>query len=418
MNIFSNRSKNIRFKGYLKDIYKTFLLYPTPINLNYFWNFGSLALYALIIQIVTGILLTFWYIPSIDLAFYSVEYIMREVNYGWLVRNIHANGASFFFFVVYIHIARGIYYSSYTSPREKVWYTGVTIFVLMIITAFFGYVLPFGQMSYWAATVIFSLTSVIPLIGKNILLFLWGGIAIEQPTLSRIYSMHFILPFVIVFFVIGHLLFLHEYGSNNPLGLKTFDRVPFHPYYTYKDIVGLVVATLIFSVFIFYLPNYTIHSDNYIMANPDVTPSHIVPEWYFLPFYGILRSVPNKTGGVLLLALSIFLLFALPLISFPLMRGAGFRPLFQIIFWFFIFSCILLGWSGGNPISTPYYEICQIATFSYFSFFFILNPLVVYFEKMLYDHYSNNSQIRKRSSIKTGYSLKENYRKFKKYINI
>lgn len=378
--------KKIRYSGHFKTGYESFLLYPTPSNLNYFWNFGSLALYALAIQIFSGLLLALWYVPSIEFAFYSVEYIMREVNYGWLFRNIHANGASFFFFVVYAHIARGIYYGSYTFPREKVWYTGVIIFVLMIVTAFFGYVLPFGQMSYWAATVIFSLTSVIPYIGKNILLYLWGGISIEQPTLSRIYALHFILPFVILAIVVSHLIFLHEYGSNNPLGIRTEDYIPFHPYYTFKDIVGVVFATIVYLVFIFHSPNYTIHSDNYIMANPDVTPAHIVPEWYFLPFYGILRSVPNKTGGVLLLAFALLLLFLLPLISFPLIRSGTFRPIFQIVFWFFIATCLLLGWSGGNPISTPYYEICQIATISYFSFFFILNPIVNYIEHLIYLH--------------------------------
>jgi ubiquinol-cytochrome c reductase cytochrome b subunit len=376
-----------KYNNFLKLIYRTFLLYPTPINLNYLWNFGSLALYGLIIQIISGILLAFWYIPSIDLAFFSVEYIVREVEYGWLFRNLHANGASFFFFVVYVHMARSIYYGSYVYPREKVWYTGAIIFILMIATAFFGYILPFGQMSYWAATVISSLTSVIPFIGKNILLFLWGGISIEQPTLSRIYAAHFLFPFIIFVLVITHLVFLHEHGSNNPLGIKIYDFVPFHPYYTIKDIVTLIVSTIVYLIFVFYLPNYTMHSDNYIMANPDVTPTHIVPEWYFLPFYGVLRSVPSKVGGVLLLALALLLLVLFPLISYPLLRSGTFRPVFQIIFWVFVGSWLLLGWSGGNPISTPYYEICQISTILYFLFFLVLNPLNNYFEWLVYEYY-------------------------------
>jgi quinol-cytochrome oxidoreductase complex cytochrome b subunit len=313
---------------------------------------------------------------------------MREVNFGWLFRNIHANGASFFFFVVYCHLARGLYFGSYVFPRERVWFSGVIILVLMIATAFFGYVLPFGQMSYWAATVIFSLTSVIPMIGKNILLYLWGGISIEQPTLSRIYALHFLLPFVILGLAGAHLVLLHENGSSNPVGIRGGDSIPFHPYYTYKDIVGVINSTIIFFLFICFNPNYTIHSDNYIMANPDVTPAHIVPEWYFLPFYGILRSVPDKTGGVLLLAAAILSLLILPIISGSIIRAGTFRPLFQYLFWFFIFICLLLGWSGGNPIASPYYEICQFATAFYFAFFFILNPLINYTDAIVFEYAS------------------------------
>jgi len=384
----------MRLKGLYLQLYKMLLLYPTPVNLNYMWNFGSLAMYALMIQIVTGVLLAFWYIPTTELAFWSVEFIMREVNYGWLIRYLHANGASFFFFVVYLHMSRGVYYSSYVYPREHVWLSGSIIFVLMIATAFFGYVLPWGQMSYWAATVISTLISTVPVIGQNLLIFSWGGISIDQPTLTRIYGLHFLLPWVILGLVGIHLVLLHEYGSNNPIGVRLHDNVPFHPYYTYKDITGIIVATFFYLVVVFFLPNYTIHSDNYIMANSEVTPVHIVPEWYFLLFYGILRSVPNKIGGVCLLAGSLFALICLPFISYPLIRSGTFRPVFQPLFWCFGVVCIVLGWSGGNPVTSPYYEICQICALLYFMFFFIFLPLTNFFEFLVYAGYSKRNYLR------------------------
>jgi len=379
--------RTIRKHFLLDFIYYKGVLYPTPANLNYMWNFGSLALFALIIQIITGLMLALWYIPSTEMAFESVEFIMREVNYGWFFRYLHSNGASLFFFVVYIHMGRGLYFGSYMYPREKVWYSGMIMFVLMIATAFFGYVLPWGQMSYWAATVISSLASTLPLVGQNLLLYIWGGINIDQATLTRIYGLHFLLPFVLLALSGLHLLLLHEYGSNNPLGIETVDNIPFHPYYTVKDIYGIVVTLFFYLVFVFYMPNILSHSDNYIAANPEVTPTHIVPEWYFLPFYAILRSIPNKLGGVLLLVLALALLFVVPLISKPIIRSGTFRPLYQHVFWIFICTCILLGWSGGNPVSTPYYEICQLGTCLYFAFFFILNPGCIALENLIYDYY-------------------------------
>jgi len=374
-NLEKNKSRGL--KQILFSLYNEFLNYPTPINLSYLWNFGSISLFSLLIQIVSGFLLSLWYVPSVNLAFDSVEYIMREVNYGWFIRYLHSNGASLFFFAVYVHMARGMYYGSYIYPREKVWYSGFIMFLLMIVTAFFGYVLPWGQMSYWAATVISSLITVIPGVGIDLLSFIWGGIAVEQPTLTRIFGFHFILPFVILSLVIVHLVFLHEHGSNNPLGIKSVDNVSFYPYFFVKDVLGIYIATFILLIFVFFYPNALSHPDNYIPANPSVTPLHIVPEWYFLPFYGILRSVPNKAGGAILVIFALLLLGFLPLISRPIFRSGCFRPLFQVIFWLFIADYILLGWSGSNPVATPYYEICQAATVFYFAWFIILNPVVI-----------------------------------------
>jgi quinol-cytochrome oxidoreductase complex cytochrome b subunit len=369
-------------------LYKLVLLYPTPVNLTYLWNFGSLAGIALVIQVATGILLALWYIGSVDVAFASVEFIMREVNNGWFFRYLHANGASLFFVVVYIHITRGLFYGSYTHPREKVWYTGVIIFLMMIITAFLGYVLPWGQMSYWAATVITSLLSVVPFVGEKLLFFVWGGISIDQPTLTRVYGLHYLLPFILIALVGLHIIFLHEHGSNNYLGVRCLDFVSFHPYYSYKDLLGLMVALFFYLFVVINFPNAASHSDNYILADPGVTPTHIVPEWYFLPFYGILRSVPSKSGGVVLLISAILALLILPKISKPNIRSGAFRPVFAYGFEIFLLVWLILGWSGGNPIETPFYEICQLATALYFLFFFIFNPLVVELENIIYILYS------------------------------
>ena len=297
----SRRQGNLTFVEILLKIFK----YPTPVNLSYFWNFGSLAAIFLLIQIISGLFLAMWYVPHVDHAFASIDFIMREVSFGWLARYSHSNGASFFFLFVYLHIGRAMYFGSYAYPRQRVWYTGMIIFLLMIVTAFFGYVLPWGQMSYWAVTVITNLVSVIPFFGKSILIFLWGGLAVDQPTLTRIYGLHFLLPFVIVCFVIFHVVLLHACGSNNPLGIRVPDYTSFYPYYVYKDIYGYLVVSFVFIGVVCFFPNYLGHPDNWIPADPSVTPSHIVPEWYFLPFYGILRSVPNKVLGVLLLVLAI-----------------------------------------------------------------------------------------------------------------
>lgn len=365
-------------------VHKLGLLYPTPSTITYFWNFGSLAGMALVIQILTGLALTFWYIGSAELAFASVEFIMREVNGGWLIRYMHSNGASLFFVVVYLHIGRNLFFGSYTYPREKLWISGVIIFLVMIITAFFGYVLPWGQMSYWAATVITSLLSVIPFIGEQVLFFVWGGISIDQPTLTRVYGLHYLLPFVLLGLVILHIILLHEHGSNNGSGMPKIDILPFHPYFTYKDLLGCLVTLWVYFYFVFKCPNWLSHSDNYILADPGVTPTHIVPEWYFLPFYAILRSVPSKAGGVFLLIGAIVTLLILPFLVKPIQKSGLFRPLFQNPFKVFVWVWFFLGWSGGNPIETPFYEMCQIATLSYFFYFLVLLPLITYFENFVY----------------------------------
>ena len=358
--------------------------YPTPINLNYFYGFGSLAGIMLVIQILTGIFLAMHYTPHIDLAFNSVEHIMRDVNNGWLIRYTHANGASFFFIVVYIHIFRGLYYGSYITPRENLWCSGVVIFILMMATAFMGYVLPWGQMSFWGATVITNLFSAIPLIGKDIVDWLWGGFAVDNPTLNRFFSLHFTFPFVIVGAVLIHLILLHEVGSNNPLGLtlKT-ENIPFYPYFYTKDLFGLMILLLIFFTFIFYYPNTLGHPDNYIEANPMKTPLHIVPEWYFLPFYAILRSIPNKIGGVIAMFGSLLILLTIPYTNSSEIRSTAFRPIFKICYWLLVVAFLLLGWVGQMPVEYPFTEIGVISMIYYFAFFIIIIPFVGYFESFL-----------------------------------
>jgi ubiquinol-cytochrome c reductase cytochrome b/c1 subunit len=353
--------------------------YPTPRNLNYWWNFGSLAGIVLVIMIVTGVVLAMHYTPHADLAFDSVERIMRDVNYGWLMRYIHMNGASMFFLIVYIHLFRGLYYGSYKYPRELLWILGVVILVLMIATAFMGYVLPWGQMSYWAATVITNLFSAIPVVGDKIVTLLWGGFTVGNPTLNRFYSLHYLLPFVIIAVVGLHLLALHQHGSNNPLGIDhrgPQDTIPFHPYYTIKDMFGLCVFLLFFCIFIFYIPNMLSSADNYIPANPMVTPNHIVPEWYLLPYYAILRSVPNKLLGVILSFGSILLLFLVPWLDTSRVRSARFRPIYRIVYWLLPIDVIALGWVGANPPAGIVVTVGQIATFYYFFHFLVLMPLI------------------------------------------
>lgn len=351
--------------------------YPTPSNLSYWWNFGFIAAFCLITQIATGIFLAMHYTPHVDLAFISVEHIMRDVNYGWLMRYIHANGASMFFIAVYIHMFRGLYYGSYASPREFLWIIGVIILLIMILTAFMGYVLPWGQMSFWGATVITNLASAVPYIGEHIVHWLWGGFSVDNATLNRFFSLHYLLPFVIAGLVGLHLVVLHEDGSNNPLGIDSkVDKVPFYPYYYVKDLFGIVVFGLFFSVFVFFYPNLLGHPDNYIEANPLVTPAHIVPEWYFLPFYAILRSIPNKLLGVVAMLVSILILIALPFLNTSEVRSSQFRPIHRKLFWLFFVDCFILGWIGGNVPETPYLEIGQIATVFYFAYFIVFIPFL------------------------------------------
>ncbi|MBU0726561.1 MAG: cytochrome b N-terminal domain-containing protein [Alphaproteobacteria bacterium] len=358
--------------------------YPTPKNLNYFWNFGSLAGVTLVVMLVTGITLAMHYTAHTDYAFDSVERIMRDVNYGWLIRYIHMNGASMFFIVVYIHIFRGLYYGSYKAPREILWGLGVLILLAMMATAFMGYVLPWGQMSFWGATVITNLFSAIPLIGESIVTWMWGGFSVDNPTLNRFFALHYLLPFVIVGLVVLHLVALHRFGSNNPLGIDTKgpqDSLPFHPYYTIKDTFGMGVFFTIFAAFVFFAPNYMGHPDNYIPANPLVTPAHIVPEWYFLPFYAILRSVPDKLGGVLLMFGAIAVLFVLPWLDRSPVRSSTFRPLHKQFFWILVLDCIVLGYIGAMPAEGIYLVIGRVATAYYFAHFLILLPLLGVFEK-------------------------------------
>ena len=353
--------------------------YPTPRNLSYWWNFGSLSGIMLVVMIVTGIFLAMQYTPHASLAFDSVERIMRDVDYGWLLRYAHMNGASMFFALLYIHMFRGLYYGSYKQPRELLWILGVIILILAIMTAFMGYVLPWGQMSYWAATVITNLFSAIPLIGQSIVTFLWGGFTVGNPTLNRFYALHYLLPFVILAVVLLHLIALHRFGSNNPLGIEMKgpqDTLPFHPYFTIKDLFGLAVFLLIYSFFVFYAPNFLGSSDNYIPANPMQTPNHIVPEWYLLPYYAILRSVPNKLLGVVLAFGSIFLLFLVPWLDSSPVRSARFRPVYKWVFWLLVIDVVALGWVGANPPEGLVVMVGQIATLYYFVHFLILFPVI------------------------------------------
>ena len=359
------------------------LEYPTPKNLNYWWNFGSLAGITLVIMIVTGIILSMHYTAHVDHAFQSVERIMRDVNYGWLIRYIHANGASFFFIVVYIHIFRGLYYGSYKAPRELLWMLGVVILLLMMATAFMGYVLPWGQMSFWGATVITNLFSAIPLVGESIVTLLWGGFSVDNPTLNRFFSLHYLLPFVIVGVVVLHIVALHRFGSNNPLGIDVRgdqDTVSFHPYYTVKDMFGLSVFLTIMAAVVFFLPNSMGHPDNYIPANPMVTPAHIVPEWYFLPFYAILRAVPDKLLGVLAMFAAIAVLFVLPWLDRSPVRSATFRPIYKIMFWVFLLDCVALTYLGAKPAEGIYVVLSRLCTVYYFAHFIILLPALSVFE--------------------------------------
>ncbi len=395
----------VKSNSFVFTLYHTLFTYPAPSNLSYWWNFGFLALLCLIIQILSGIFLAMHYTPHADLAFISVEHIMRDVNYGWFMRYVHLNGASFFFLVVYVHMFRGIYYGSFNKPREILWIIGVIILLLMILTAFLGYVLPWGQMSFWAATVITNLASAIPYIGTTVVLWLWGGYSVDNATLNRFFSFHYLFPFIILALAILHVIFLHENGSNNPLGINSrVDQIMF-PYYIIKDMYSAVFFFMIYSYFIFFEPNTLGHPDNYIMANPMVTPTHIVPEWYFLPFYAILRSVPEKRLGVILLLLAIIILAVLPFFGRAFLRSSMFRPFYKILFWFFFFDTLLLGWIGGKPIETPYYELGQVFTIFYFSYFFIFLPFFQYLEYII---------LLKNSKIRNSYTKYFVLKKYKK----
>ena len=359
--------------------------YPTPKNLNYWWTFGGILTFFLIIQIITGIVLAMHYVAHADLAFGSVEHIMRDVNYGWLIRYLHANGSSMFFLAVYIHIFRALFYGSYKAPREMIWIIGMLIYMLMMATAFMGYVLPWGQMSFWAATVITNLFSAIPLVGESITSWLWGGYAVGSPTLTRFFSLHYLFPFLIFGLVILHIWALHIPGNNNPVGIDikkpSKETVPFHPYIVIKDFYALLIFLIIFSGFVFFVPNVLGHPDNYIEANPMVTPSHIVPEWYLLPFYAILRSVPDKLGGVVVMFAAVFILMFLPWLDTSKVRSAVFRPLYKVFFWILVIDVIVLGYIGANPPEGMYLIIGRIATIYYFAHFILIMPLLGFKEK-------------------------------------
>jgi quinol-cytochrome oxidoreductase complex cytochrome b subunit len=360
--------------------------YPTPRNLNYWWNFGSLAGIMLVIMIVSGVVLAMHYTPNAAMAFDSVERIMRDVNYGWLIRYIHMNGASMFFLIVYIHIFRGLYYGSYKYPRELLWMLGVVILLLMMATAFMGYVLPWGQMSFWGATVITNLFSAIPVVGQKVVTLLWGGFTVGNPTLNRFFSLHYLLPFIIVAVVGLHLIALHTHGSNNPLGIDSKgpqDSIPFHPYYTIKDTFGLMVFLIVYSIFVFYMPNALGDAQNYIPANPLQTPPEIVPEWYLLPFYAILRSmtfdvlgIPSKLIGVILMFSSILVLFVVPWLDTSRVRSATFRPIYKKVYWLLLIDVLALGYVGAHRPEGIMVVIGQLGTFYYFLHFLVLMPLI------------------------------------------
>jgi ubiquinol-cytochrome c reductase cytochrome b/c1 subunit len=353
--------------------------FPTPKNLNYFWTFGGILTLMLVVQIITGIILVMHYTPHVDHAFNSVEHIMRDVNYGWLIRYMHANGASMFFIAVYIHMFRGMYYGSYKAPREVLWMIGVVIYLIMMATAFMGYVLPWGQMSFWGAKVITNLFSAIPVVGDSITTLLWGGYSVDNPTLNRFFSLHYLLPFLLAGVVGLHIWALHVPGNNNPTGVSVKsgqDTIPFHPYYTMKDAFAIVIFLLFFAAFLFFAPNYLGHAINYEPANPLVTPAHIVPEWYYLPFYAILRAIPDKLGGVIAMFGSILILFALPWLDTSRVRSGSYRPIFKGFFWIFAIVCVALGYLGSKPAEGGYVIWSRILTAYYFAHFLIILPLL------------------------------------------
>ncbi len=362
----------------------SFVDFETPKNLNYWWTFGAILTFMLVVQIITGIVLSMHYSANTALAFRGVEEIMRDVNFGWLLRYLHSNGASMFFIAVYIHMFRGMYYGSYKAPREISWILGVIIFILMMATGFMGYVLPWGQMSFWGATVITNLFSAIPLVGESVVTWLWGGFSVDNATLNRFFALHFLLPFMILGVVILHIWSFHTTGNNNPVGINPKsgqDVVPFHPFYTVKDFFAIILFCIFFAWFAFYIPNFLGHPDNYVEANPLVTPAHIVPEWYFLPFYAILRAIPDKLGGVVAMFGAILIMFLLPWLDTSKVRSATFRPLFKQFFWIFVIDCIALGYLGAKPAEGIYVILARLCTIYYFAHFFIILPILGLLEK-------------------------------------
>ncbi|MER9657700.1 cytochrome b N-terminal domain-containing protein [Mesorhizobium sp. M0152] len=367
-------------------VHDSFIVYPVPRNLNYAYTFGGILTVMLASQIITGVVLAMHYAPDTGLAFNSVEKITRDVNSGWLLRSLHSNGASFFFIAVYLHICRGLYYGSYKAPREILWVLGCTNLLLMMATAFIGYVLPWGQMSFWGATVITGFFSAIPLVGDWIQQLLLGGFAVGSPTLNRFFALHYLLPFMLAGVVTLHIWALHVVGQNNPTGVEVkskTDVVDFTPYATVKDAVGIIVFLFFFAYFVFYLPNFLGHPDNYTVANPLKTPAHIVPEWYFLPFYAILRAITfnvgpidSKLGGVLAMFGSIAVLFLVPWLDSSKVRSAVFRPWYRLFFWIFVADALFLGWLGSQPAEGAYVVMSQLATLYYFAFFIIVMPLL------------------------------------------
>lgn len=368
----------------LKIINGSLIDLPSPSNISAWWNFGSLLALCLIIQILTGLFLTIYYTANIEIAFYRVNYICRNVNYGWLIRTLHANGASFFFICIYLHIGRGIYYESFNL--KYTWIVGVIILFLLIATAFMGYVLPWGQISFWGATVITNLLSAIPSLGVILVNWIWGGFAVDNATLTRFYTFHFLLPFIILIITIIHLLFLHQTGSNNPLGLnRNLDKIPFHPFFTFKDLIGFIIILFLLTILTLTNPYLLGDPDNFIPANPLVTPVHIQPEWYFLFAYAILRSIPNKLGGVIALVISILILIILPFTFNKKIQGIQFYPINQLLFWFLIIIIILLTWIGARPVEDPYIITGQLLTIFYFSYF-IINPFInKYWDNLLFN---------------------------------
>nr|YP_588094.1 cytochrome b [Coreana raphaelis]AAY89313.1 cytochrome b [Coreana raphaelis] len=356
---------------------------PSPLNISSWWNFGSLLALCLVIQIITGLFLTMYYSANINLAFFSVNYICRDVNYGWLIRTIHANGASFFFICIYFHIGRGIYYESFNL--KYTWLVGVIILFILMATAFMGYVLPWGQMSFWGATVITNLLSAIPYLGTMLVNWIWGGFAVDNATLTRFYTFHFLLPFILSLMSMIHLLFLHQTGSNNPLGINSnLDKIPFHPFFTFKDLIGFIILLMLLMMLTLINPYLLGDPDNFIPANPMVTPIHIQPEWYFLFAYAILRSIPNKLGGVIALVFSILILIILPFTFNKKFQGIQFYPINQIMFWILISTIILLTWIGARPVEDPYVITGQILTMIYFMYFLIMPFINNYWDKLIF----------------------------------
>jgi len=386
MRIWKSHSLASLINSYLIDS-------PEPSNISYLWNFGSLLGFCLVIQIITGVTLAMHYNPSTLEAFNSVEHIMRDVNNGWLIRYLHSNTASAFFFIVYLHIGRGLYYGSYRAPRTLVWTIGTIIFILMMATSFLGYVLPYGQMSLWGATVITNLMSAIPWVGKDIVEFIWGGFSVNNATLNRFFALHFVLPFILAALALMHLIALHDSaGSNNPLGVSgNYDRLPFAPYFIFKDLITIFLFIIVLSVFVFFMPNFLGDSENYVMANPMQTPPAIVPEWYLLPFYAILRSIPNKLLGVIAMFSAILILLVMPLTDLSRSRGLQFRPLSKIAFYIFVVNFLILMQLGAKHVESPFIELGQISTILYFSHFLIIIPVVTLIENSLIELNNNNN---------------------------